>query len=167
MPPILTLAPSTFVCGNNGPNNVILTATDGSGNAGTCVATVTINCTLTGNIKTDGNNTIARNLTELWDVFPNPASDHVMVRLHTPSTAERAVTILDYSGKVVFNQVMAAETNQLSIDLKEYRLSAGVYMVSIKFTESVQTKQLVIFGINPLQIVMKKRFVLCTERFFV
>ena len=144
MPPILTLAPSTFVCGNNGPNNVILTATDGSGNAGTCVATVTINCTPTGNIKTDGNNAVA-NLTELWDVFPNPASDHVMVRLHTPSTAERAVTILDYSGKVVFNQVMAAETNQLSIDLKEYRLSAGVYMVSIKFTESVQTKQLVIF----------------------
>jgi hypothetical protein len=138
------LTPNTFVCANNGPNTVTLTATDGSGNAGTCTATVTINCTPNGNIKSDGTNAVA-NLVELWDVFPNPASDHVMVRLHKASTAERMVTILDYSGKVVFNQVLGAETNQLSIDLKEHRLSAGVYMVSIKFADSIQTKQLVIF----------------------
>ncbi len=121
-----------------------LTAKDGSNNAATCTATVTINCSNSGNIKTEGTPAVA-DLIELWEVFPNPASDQVMVKTKVPGTADRVVTILDYSGKVVFNQVMGQGTNQLSIDLKQYRLASGVYLVSIRFEDTVQTKQLVIF----------------------
>ena len=143
-PPVLSLTPNTFTCANNGANVVTLSATDGSANTGTCTAIVTINCSNNSNIKSEGTLAFA-DQTDLWDVFPNPASDHVMVRLREPSPTDRVVTILDYSGKVVFNQVLAQDDFQLSIDLNAHRLSAGVYMVSIKFADQMQTKQLVIF----------------------
>jgi hypothetical protein len=82
---------------------------------------------------------------ELLDVFPNPASEKVEVRLNDGAIADRTVSIVDYSGKVLFSKVVPATDKQLTIDLLERKLPSGIYTLSVKFQNQVLSKQLVIF----------------------
>ena len=142
-PTLVSLAPKTFTCANSGPNIVTLTVSDGSGNLNTCTSIVTINCNQS-NIKVD--EAVAEaNLVELMDVFPNPATDQVIIRLNDVTRTDRTVSIVDYAGKVMFTKVIPAANKQIAVDLLEQRLPSGIYAVTVRFADKVQTKQLVIF----------------------
>ena len=144
-PPSLSLTPNTFTCANVGANTVTLSASDASNNVGTCTATVTIICG-SGNAPQQAGSTGAfADYVELMDVFPNPASDQVVVRVATEDATDREVTIYDYAGKVMYRKTMNGGDRQMSINLVEHHLSSGVYMVSVRFADHIQTKQLVVY----------------------
>ena len=122
-----------------------LTATDASNNKGTCTAIVTVTCS-GGSINIqNGSAAAVANLSELMDLMPNPATDQVIVRLNDDALVDRRISVVDYTGKQVFSRVVLAGDRQLSIDLSASDFSTGVYMVSVQFKGSVQTKQLVVF----------------------
>ncbi len=144
-PPSLSLLPNQFTCANVGPNTVTLTATDASNNKGTCTAILTVTCS-GGSINIqNGSAAAVANLSELMDLMPNPATDQVIVRLNDDALVDRRISVVDYTGKQVFSRVVPAGDRQLSIDLSASDFSTGVYMVSVQFKGSVQTKQLVVF----------------------
>ena len=144
-PPNLSLAPNTFTCGNAGANTVVLTVSDASNNSSTCSAIVTITCS--GGLapeKSIGTQAFADYI-ELMDLFPNPAADKVNIRLSKVVNAAAAVTILDNTGRTLYSGWIAEGSNQLQVDLNQSRFTSGIYLVSVKLAERVQTKSLVIF----------------------
>jgi hypothetical protein len=143
-PPLLTLSPNTFTCANAGVNGVTLTVTDASANSSTCAATVTITCPGSAPVKASESGAFA-DYVELMEVFPNPASAQVVVRVATEDETDREVTIYDYAGKVMYHQIMNGADRQIAVNLLETKLTSGVYMVSVKFANQVQTKQLVVY----------------------
>lgn len=143
-PPVLSLAPNTFTCANVGANTVTLSATDGSNNVGTCTAVVTITCIGTAPQKAPETSAFA-DLVELLDLFPNPANDQVNIRLSRIATAKVAVTITDYTGKLVYEGRIAEGASQLTLDLQRHGLDSGMYIVSVRLADKVQSKPLVVF----------------------
>ena len=138
-------SPNTFKCPSSGPNIVTLTVTDQSGNVSTCISIVSIDCNNgPGNIKVDEKDAFA-DYTDLLEIFPNPASDQVNIQMHGLSDGPRVVTILDYSGKVMYQKAVEAGESTLVIDLPENKFTSGIYMVSVKVSDRIQTKQLVLF----------------------
>jgi hypothetical protein len=137
--------PNTFKCPTSGPNIVTLTVTDQTGNTATCISIVSINCNNgPGNIQIDEKDAFA-DYTDLLDIFPNPASEQVNIQLHGSSDEPRVVTILDYSGKIMYQKVVEATESTLVVDLPESKFVSGIYMVSVKVSDRIQTKQLVLF----------------------
>lgn len=143
-PPNLNLSPNTFTCANLGANSVTLYATDGSNNTGTCVTTVTITCIGTAPQKAPDATAFA-DLVELMDLFPNPAANEVNVRLSRRTSEELPLTITDYTGKLVYRGLFAKGTSQLTVDLQRQGMASGLYLVSVRFADKVQTKPLVVF----------------------
>ncbi len=144
-PPNLSLSRSQFTCANVGPNTVTLSATDASNNTGTCTAIVTVTCS-GGSINIENGSTEAEaKLSELLDLMPNPATEQVIVRLNDDALVDRRISVVDYTGKLVLVKVVPAGDRQLSIDLSASDFATGVYMVSVQFKGSVQTKPLVVF----------------------
>ena len=145
-PPILSLFPNTFSCPVVGSNvfPVTLTVSDASNNVSTCAATVTVLCTSSSNFRLD-DPLVEANLVELLDIFPNPASDKVQVRLNRTVPYESLVSLLDYTGRVVYKGILDDGTQELTIDLAKNGIQQGIYAVTVRFADKVQTKQLVIF----------------------
>lgn len=143
-PPNLSLTPNTFTCANTGANSVTLSATDGSNNTGTCVTTVTITCIGTAPQKAPDASAFA-DFVELMDLFPNPAADQVNIRLSRAVNVEVPLTISDYTGRLVYRGRIAQGATQLTLDLQRQGMASGLYLVSVRFADKVQTKPLVVF----------------------
>jgi hypothetical protein len=144
-PPNLSLAPNTFTCANAGPNTVILTVSDASNNISTCSAVVTITCTGGSAPEKAITTSAAADYTELLDLFPNPAADKVNIRLNKSVRFTTPVQIFDNTGRVVYAGSIPEGTSLLQVDLNQHRLTSGMYLVSVKLADRVQTKSLVIF----------------------
>ena len=144
-PPNLSLAPNTFTCMNAGANPVVLTVSDASGNVSTCAAVVTVTCgSGAAPEKAIGTQAFADYI-ELMDLFPNPAADRVNIRLSKAVPVATPVQILDNTGRVLFSGSIAESSNQLQVDLNQHKFTSGIYLVSVKLKDRVQTKSLVIF----------------------
>ncbi len=144
-PPNLSLSPNTFTCANAGPNTVVLTVSDASNNVSTCSAVVTITCGGPAAPEKIIDAPAFADYVELMDLFPNPVADKVNIRLTKAVSAETAVNILDNTGRVLYSGMIAAGSNQLQVDLNGSRFTSGIYLVSVKLRDRVQTKSLVIF----------------------
>jgi PKD repeat protein len=81
----------------------------------------------------------APGLNQLISVFPNPASDFILVSNNSGSTAR--LTITGITGKLLHESLLSSKPNQrISLD----NLSAGIYLLTITTNEETQTQKLII-----------------------
>ncbi len=73
------------------------------------------------------------------DVYPNPASDYVNIRLNTSEINAATLTITNAAGKVVKSQEIEKAENQISIK----NLPVGFYVVQVINKGSVTSKVLI------------------------
>jgi hypothetical protein len=62
------------------------------------------------------------------DVFPNPASDLIQLRLHAPSASEVPILIHDAQGRLVYELVIPAHTTEATVSAGNW--SPGIYVLS-------------------------------------
>jgi M6 family metalloprotease-like protein len=76
------------------------------------------------------------------NIFPNPASEKVFIRLNIPGNSEVSLQLIDMTGKILVNRKIQPISSTLEeIDLSH--LPEGVYNVIISRTDEVIIKQLV------------------------
>jgi hypothetical protein len=77
-----------------------------------------------------------------FQIFPNPAAETSTVYVQSPNLKKFDLTLTDISGQVI--QCMSNLTNnQVQLNIKN--LAAGVYVVTLRSDEAVESKQLVKF----------------------
>ncbi len=91
-----------------------------------------------------GNATVM--ITEALDlfIFPNPANKEVTFHLHGFGDEAAELTLLDYSGKAVWQKTLEEGQHELTLDLSGSGFASGVYFVKLSSTSNVLTKRLVI-----------------------
>lgn len=71
-----------------------------------------------------------------FDLFPNPASNQLMINYQIKATAALNITLTDLNGKVIttiFQDKISAGTYNQTFDLSE--ISNGIYLVNFKLNE--------------------------------
>lgn len=90
-----------------------------------------------------GVNEVAKNVIESIHVYPNPASQNVVVNFNTISGGNVEVAIVDVTGKVVknvFNGEQAKGEHTFNVDVRD--LSQGIYVVTVKTNNTVKSLKL-------------------------
>ena len=121
-PLVFTLSQTQFGVNDAGPNPVVLTATDGSGNTDTCSAVITV---------IDPNVSLLDGVGAGWlKVFPNPVNDVLHIQLQSESDWLQSVEVFDLTGRKVMNH---QPTNSLirDLQLEMGHLPGGTYYVSL------------------------------------
>ncbi|HEY5688665.1 MAG TPA: T9SS type A sorting domain-containing protein [Yeosuana sp.] len=77
---------------------------------------------------------VGSNVSEIINVFPNPASDHIMV---SKSLINAPYSIYESTGKLVKEGIINSEKIQLN-------LTSGLYLVKIKTENSMVTKKIIV-----------------------
>ena len=70
--------------------------------------------------------------TRILSVYPNPATDHVIISMITDQSYKGAIRIYDLSGKLVKTQHAAFEKGEHRIRLDVSELAAGSYILSVE-----------------------------------
>ena len=78
------------------------------------------------------------------EVFPNPATSFVYLRMNSLADVPAMITLADQNGRRVWQQQWDGSTSQIQLDLTPLQLPAGVYMVSVNSGDNLLTKRLVI-----------------------
>jgi TolB protein len=90
------------------------------------------NCSLLGDDEAVGPNS--------FNLYPNPASDAVFLRVETPYQAE--LLVFSPTGKLVFEQNLTAGADQITLEVSHWPV--GIYLVEIRSPQSNRTQKLVI-----------------------
>ena len=85
------------------------------------------------------NNTI-----NTFNVSPNPANGNATIELTGNSAAEVAISIIDLTGKEVYNTALNALNGAASISVDTQKFGNGLYMVTVSSNGSAVTKKLVV-----------------------
>ena len=73
-------------------------------------------------------------------VWPNPATDHILIENNDDSNLFTKATIFNLTGKVMLERKLAANSNEISIN----ELSVGTYIVKIENSKGTfQTQKIV------------------------
>lgn len=74
-----------------------------------------------------------------WQVFPNPATDEVRVRLQPSQTKDLSLRLLDARGLILQSQPLSFFSGDVSLSLKD--LTSGLYFLQVYNKEGVATKR--------------------------
>ena len=85
------------------------------------------------------NNTI-----NTFNVSPNPANGNATIALTGNSGAEVAISIVDLTGKEVYNSALSALNGSATISVDTQKFGNGLYMVTVSSNGSAVTKKLVV-----------------------
>jgi len=85
------------------------------------------------------NNTI-----NTFNVSPNPANGNATIALTGNSGAEVAISIVDLTGKEVYNTALSALNGSATISVDTQKFGNGLYMVTVSSNGSAVTKKLVV-----------------------
>lgn len=80
------------------------------------------------------------NLDNLISVYPNPASDFIIVNLDNVNNAKTTLTIFSVTGAIIRTE--AIQQNQKQFNVKD--LSNGIYTIEIKSSEGSKKQKLII-----------------------
>jgi hypothetical protein len=72
----------------------------------------------------------ASSLTTPFKIYPNPASDRVVIRITNPEQQFSAIELLDYSGKLLLKSLLPGEETEITLDISN--LKTGSYI--LRFT---------------------------------
>jgi hypothetical protein len=64
------------------------------------------------------------------DVYPNPTSDLINIKLNSTLFAQIKISITDLNGKEVYNGIYAGISNTIGINTKDFKL--GTYIINLK-----------------------------------
>jgi len=85
------------------------------------------------------NNTI-----NTFNVSPNPANGNATIALTGNSGAEVSISIVDLTGKEVYNTALSALNGSATISVDTQKFGNGLYMVTVSSNGSAVTKKLVV-----------------------
>lgn len=85
--------------------------------------------------------TYPQTATGILKVYPNPT--HNQIRLKTNNEPLRYVTVLDMTGRIVY-EVNLNETNQTETIISLGQLPSGIYIVQAQTTRQVLTQKVVL-----------------------
>ncbi len=77
-----------------------------------------------------------------FDLFPNPANNHLTLNLKSSNLQNSTVVISDITGRVVIEQIFPQNTSLLTVDVSE--LTVGIYVVSVVSDHDQMSKRLLI-----------------------
>lgn len=109
-----------------------LTVTDANGCMDTATTTVTVNSCM--GIDENNANTIS--------VYPNPATDQVIISMESVIDGKTELVIYDLYGRQIIHRIM--NTSIYTIDIKNEGLLSGTYFVAIKNSQRHIVKKLII-----------------------
>ena len=117
-------------------NSVVLSVTASNSCGTSVVRTKTIVVNLNCRIADDEIETTTEDVLESINVYPNPASENMTIRLsgYLPSP-EVKITLTDVLGRIVLNENKKVETNSIHIHL-DSKIPTGVYLLKIETTTS-------------------------------
>jgi hypothetical protein len=75
-------------------------------------------------------------------VFPNPASDHLTIAF-AGSNRKIVVIITDVTGRLIYTTT-EGEAQKIEVNLTQCGVTAGVYIVRIQTSDSIETKELTV-----------------------
>jgi hypothetical protein len=78
------------------------------------------------------------------DVFPNPATDNVTIRINSVKAAEGKLSVYNALGAAVNEKQITLSEGKNKVDLNVESLPAGLYFASIKTGNTVTTKKFVV-----------------------
>jgi len=85
---------------------------------------------------------ISKHYPELFEVYPNPASDMIFIRTTLNSNAKIGFTICDINGRKVFHQDYTNLHGFMEIDIHD--LNPGIYFLRIQYGNNISGKKLLI-----------------------
>lgn len=91
-------------------------------------------------IETDGVLGIEQNFTNNFNVYPNPASDIVIIQSNE-TFPNVEIALFDMNGRLLYSESNVARTKRLQIDVSN--LASGMYLLQINSEEKTTVKQLV------------------------
>lgn len=109
-----------------------------SGQTGTYLLSMTITRTPTSTVSIN-----EENVSDLITVYPNPASDFVMIDLNQFSGMVNAIHITNIGGQRV-GSLHVSNSNDKNIKLPLHGLSDGVYFIQIHSTQGILSKKIII-----------------------
>ncbi len=74
-------------------------------------------------------------------VYPNPFDDQVTVTLADNENV--ALTLLDVTGRIIFNEKITPQNKSIKLDLTPYNLHSGIYFIQIESAQKNQTIKLI------------------------
>lgn len=77
-----------------------------------------------------------------FDVYPNPATDKVVVEVSETSSEDANITVFDVNGQIVSSTVLNA--GKSSVEVNTSALASGVYTVRVNSQAGIATERLVI-----------------------
>jgi hypothetical protein len=80
----------------------------------------------------------------LFVMYPNPASENVMLRFNSSKTVDLSINIYDALGQVVYNQNLGSVNGDYSVSVPTADFSSGLYSVELSDGYSSQTQKLII-----------------------
>lgn len=83
-----------------------------------------------------------QNLNFNMEIYPNPATQFVMIRILENNGGDRRVKVMNLLGEVLIDQELSFSTGEEKLDLT--KLSSGVYLVQISDNTYSKTKRLII-----------------------
>ncbi|MEM7374561.1 MAG: T9SS type A sorting domain-containing protein [Bacteroidota bacterium] len=133
----MSLSQDTFGISDTGVQEIFLIVTDSSGNADSCVATVTIEKT------TSIEDVFMEETTVFLQLYPNPADKLLHLEWESPSFGEVSIAILNQLGQEIHQAFRTKSQSVLEASLEVQDLSTGIYVVQVKQDSVVRHMRLV------------------------
>jgi hypothetical protein len=78
--------------------------------------------------------------TSVISIYPNPATDFVVINIATENFAGAMITITDTKGRTVIEKMISSSNSKLDIS----NLGSGVYIISIKSDSINEISKLIV-----------------------
>ena len=86
----------------------------------------------------------AQNVASTFNIYPNPAADHVTVTFHALDEANYSVSMVDVTGRTIMNEVRTSVMGDNQVEINTASIAKGVYFVIFtKGDQKVQSKLIV------------------------
>lgn len=131
-----SISQDTFSIADTGMVQVMLTATDQSENASSCMTTVTIK-TMSTSLFSPGSDPLYS-----LKLAPNPAADAVEIRWDSPRSGKINVQIIDGLGKMVFESDILKSGQVYTDQMDLRRLTDGVYFIKVQQGAEIRYERL-------------------------
>ncbi|NQX98906.1 MAG: T9SS type A sorting domain-containing protein, partial [Flavobacteriales bacterium] len=78
---------------------------------------------------------------DLLAIYPNPFTDNITINLVTDEKVN--IILFDVEGRVVYNQNITPNNKEIKLDLIQYKLAAGGYVLQVKGEKLTETVRLI------------------------
>ncbi len=119
----LSVNPPVLDTSNLGSNVVLLTATDLSGNVGSCQSNVFVADTFAVGVE--------ERIPYGWEIFPNPVRDLLYLKTCSPVSEPFRIELLDMNGRILKTEVVVSPDSGSNWVIDCENLSGGIYYIKV------------------------------------